>query len=68
MQLDTQSHDTRGARSGHSRRMNDAAAQLRVLRAMGVTVSLQELQSLPPGGWLRFVPGRAPAEVAIPAE
>jgi hypothetical protein len=61
MQLDTR---PKGVRPGLSKRLNDAAAHQRALRAMGVEVPLQDLQQLPPGGWLRFVPGRAGRESA----
>jgi hypothetical protein len=61
MQLDTRPN---GARLGQSKRFNDAAAHQRVLRAMGVDVPLQDLQQLPPGGWLRFVPRPAARESA----
>jgi hypothetical protein len=48
------------ARSGRGRRLNDAAAQQRVLQAMGVQVSLEVLRSLPRGAWTRFVPEGVP--------
>ena len=53
-----------GARSGRGRKLHDAAAQQRVLSAMGVEVDLNVLQELPPGGWLRYVPENAPLRVA----
>lgn len=53
-----------GARSGRGRKLHDAAAQQRVLSAMGVEVELGVLQELPPGGWLRYVPENAPLRVA----
>jgi hypothetical protein len=53
-----------GARSGRGRRLHDAAAQQRVLERLGVHVSLQVLQDLPPGGWVRFVPDDTPLRVA----
>jgi hypothetical protein len=42
--------------SGSQRRPNDAAAQQRALKAMGVEVPLDVLKALPNGGWIRFVP------------
>jgi hypothetical protein len=51
------------ARSGRGRRLNDAAAQQRVLKAMGVQVSLEELKALPRGAWIRFVPEGRPLRV-----
>jgi hypothetical protein len=55
-----------GARSGRGRRLHDAAAQQRVLEGLGVQVSLEVLQDLPPGAWVRFVPDDAPLRVAKP--
>ena len=52
------------ARSGRGRRLNDVAAQQRVLRAMGVQVSLEELKALPRGAWIRFVPEETPLRIA----
>jgi len=53
-----------GARSGRGRKLHDAAAQQRVLSAMGVQVALDVLQKLPPGGWLRYAPENAPLRLA----
>jgi len=52
------------ARSGRGRRLDDAAAQQRVLSAMGVQVSLEVLRGLPRGAWTRFVPEGAPLRLA----
>jgi hypothetical protein len=52
------------ARSGRGRRLNDAAAQQRVLKAMGVQVSLEELKALPRGAWIRFVPEDRPLRLS----
>jgi hypothetical protein len=52
------------ARSGRGRRLNDAAAQQRVLNAMGVQVTLDELKALPRGAWIRFVPEGRPLRFA----
>ncbi len=60
MQLTTRQQ---AARSGRGRRLNDAAAQQRVLSAMGVQVSLDVLQALPRGAWIRFVPEDVPLRV-----
>jgi hypothetical protein len=51
------------ARSGRGRRLNDAAAQQRVLNALGVQVSLEVLRALPRGAWIRFVPDDVPLRV-----
>ena len=51
------------ARSGRGRRLNDAAAQQRVLNALGVQVSLEVLKALPRGAWIRFVPDDVPLRV-----
>lgn len=51
------------ARSGRGRRLNDAAAQQRVLNAIGVEVPLDVLQALPRGAWIRFVPEDVPLRV-----
>jgi hypothetical protein len=61
MQLTTRQQ---AARSGRGRRLKDAAAQQRVLKAMGVQISLDELKSLPRGAWVRFVPEDAPLRIA----
>jgi hypothetical protein len=55
-----------GARSGRGRRLHDAAAQQRVLEGLGVQVSLEVLQDLPPGAWVRFVPEDAPLRIVRP--
>lgn len=52
------------ARSGRGRRLKDAAVQQRVLNAMGVEVSLEELRTLPRGAWIRFLPEDAPVRVS----
>ncbi len=51
------------ARSGRGRRLIDAAAQQRVLNALGVQVSLEVLRALPRGAWIRFVPDDVPLRV-----
>lgn len=51
------------ARSGRGRRLNDAAIQQRVLNAMGVEVSLEVLEALPRGAWIRFLPEDVPLRV-----
>lgn len=60
MQLTTRQQ---AARSGRGRRLNDAAAQQRVLKAMGVQVSLEVLKALPRGAWIRFLPEDVPLRV-----
>ena len=52
------------ARSGRGRRVTDAAAQQKALEAMGVHVSIEELQALPRGAWLRYWPQGTPLRVA----
>ncbi len=52
------------ARSARGRTLNDAAAQQRALKAMGVQVSLDELKALPRGAWIRFVPENRPLRLA----
>ncbi len=52
------------ARSGRARRVVDAVAQQRALRAMGVDVAIDVLRGLPPGAWIRFVPETQPVRVA----
>jgi len=60
-------HTTPAGRAGRQRRMNDAAAQQRLLRAMGVQVPLEVIKALPPGGWIRFFPQRGEmGEEALP--
>jgi hypothetical protein len=44
--------------------LHDAAAQQRVLEGLGVQVSLEVLQDLPPGAWVRFVPEDARPRIA----
>jgi hypothetical protein len=51
------------AGSGRERRANDAAAQQRALKAMGVQISLEELKALPRGAWIRLVPEARPSQV-----
>ena len=52
------------ARSGRGRRLNDVAAQQRVLKGLGVEVPLDVLKGLPRGAWIRFVPDGAPLRLA----
>jgi len=48
------------SRSSHARRMADPASQQRFLSGLGIQVSLDLLQTLPPGAWIRFVPEDVP--------
>lgn len=61
MQLSTRQQ---AARSGRGRRLDDAAAQQRALKAMGVQVPLDVLKALPRGAWIRFVPEEMPLRLA----
>lgn len=48
------------SRSGYARRLRDPVSQQRFLESLGVSVSLEVLRTLPPGGWIRYAPDGAP--------